>query len=181
MHTGQALTQVQKGCHQLKHNFRHKQKANCTGSSRGVTWRASTTSTVQVQAGVINSPGTGTGQARVQATQVQVQAPAELLSSTDLGISAGRGSNGTGASTGASKRTTSRVSGRSASRGTSSPGVSPGASRNKNSTQAGQAEIGVAVARVQGKPQAEVRVAQVSTQVPAGAKTVWAPAQGRLG
>ena len=130
---------------------------------------------------MINSPGTGTGQARVQAIQVQVQAPAELLSSTDLGISAGRGSNGTGASTGASKRATSRVSGRSASRGTSNPGGSQGASRNKGDTWAGQAQIGVPKVQTQGKPQAEVQVAQVVSQVPAGAQTVRAPAQGRLG
>ena len=57
----------------------------------------------QVQAGVIKSLGTGTGQASMQAIQVQVQAPAEVPSSTNLDISAGRGSNGICASTGASR------------------------------------------------------------------------------
>ena len=134
-----------------------------------------------MKAGVLNSPTTNTRQARVQAPQGQVQTPADQPSSTNRGTSAGRGSKDTGASTGASRRTTSRGSSGGTSRGTSSPGGSQGASRNKGSTRAGQAQIGVPKVQAQGKPQAEVQVAQVLSQVPAGAQTVRAPAQGRLG
>ena len=48
-----------------KNNCRDKQESNYTGSSRVVNKSVSSTSTDQVQAGVLNSPGTSTGQAKV--------------------------------------------------------------------------------------------------------------------